>query len=217
MDRLAPRITPLAMLTCLALQALAAPPTAQREVHLSSPPKGFVTARQIETRAGALRVLRNPKATMKELDAAMQAMNPWPSTPEQIDALVSIALERPRGDRIAGNAANRLGRARWSIPGPRRQFNALEGRAGERQDMIHELRIYHCMPGKLPALLERFDTITLRIWERMGIRQAGFWTVAIGDNNHDLYYLLEWESLAEREAKFNAFMVDPEWLEKKAV
>lgn len=82
--------------------------------------------------------------------------------------------------------------------------------------MIHELRIYHCMPGKLPALLERFDTITLKIWARMGIRQAGFWTVAIGENNHDLYYLLEWESLAEREQKFNAFMVDPEWLEKKA-
>ena len=39
----------------------------------------------------------------------------------------------------------------------------------------------------------RFDTITLKIWERHGIRQAGFWTVAIGDSNQDLYYLLEWD------------------------
>ncbi len=120
MNRLAQRITPLATLTCLALQAFAVPPTAQREVRLTVPPTGFVTARQIEARAAALRVLRNPKARMKELDAAMQAMNPWPSTPEQINALVNIALERPRGDRVAGNAANHLGRARWSIPGPRR-------------------------------------------------------------------------------------------------
>ena len=82
--------------------------------------------------------------------------------------------------------------------------------------MIHELRIYHCLSGRLPALLNRFDTITLKIWERHGIRQAGFWTVAIGDSNQDLYYLLEWESLAERDEKWAAFQADPEWIEKRA-
>ena len=83
--------------------------------------------------------------------------------------------------------------------------------------MIHELRVYHTASGKLPELLNRFETITLKIWERHGIRQAGFWTVAIGENNHDLIYLIEWDSLAEREEKWNAFQVDPEWLEKRAV
>ncbi len=82
--------------------------------------------------------------------------------------------------------------------------------------MIHELRVYHCVPGRLPNLLKRFDTITLKIWERHGIRQAGFWTVLIGDNNQALYYLLEWESLAEREQKWNAFQADPEWITKRA-
>ncbi len=82
--------------------------------------------------------------------------------------------------------------------------------------MIYELRIYHCLPGRLPALLDRFQNITLPIWERHGIRQAGFWTVAIGDSNQDLYYLLAWESLAERESKMGAFASDPEWLEKRA-
>jgi hypothetical protein len=82
--------------------------------------------------------------------------------------------------------------------------------------LIHELRIYHCASGRLPALLKRFETITLGIWARYGIRQAGFWTVVIGDSNQDLYYLLEWESLAERETKWTAFMQDPEWLEKRA-
>lgn len=82
--------------------------------------------------------------------------------------------------------------------------------------MIHELRVYHCEPGKLPALLNRFDTITLKIWERFGIRQAGFWTVEIGESNQALYYLLEWESLAEREQKWTAFATDPDWLEKRA-
>ncbi|MCC7283384.1 MAG: NIPSNAP family protein [Acetobacteraceae bacterium] len=78
--------------------------------------------------------------------------------------------------------------------------------------MIHELRIYHCMPGKLPALLNRFETATLKIWEKHGIRQAGFWTVAIGASNQMLYYLLAWESLAEREAKWGAFVADPDWI-----
>jgi hypothetical protein len=82
--------------------------------------------------------------------------------------------------------------------------------------MIHELRIYHAMPGRLPDISRRFQTITLKLWERHGIRQAGFWTVLVGDSNSDLYYLLEWESMAERERLWNAFASDPEWLAAKA-
>lgn len=82
--------------------------------------------------------------------------------------------------------------------------------------MLYELRVYHCVSGRLPALLKRFDTITLKLWEKHGIRQAGFWTVAIGESSQDLYYLLAWESLAEREEKWGAFQSDPEWIEKRA-
>jgi len=82
--------------------------------------------------------------------------------------------------------------------------------------VIHELRVYRCVPGRLPALLKRFETITLKIWERHGIRQAGFWTTVIGESNLDLHYLLEWQSLAERETKWAAFQADPEWIEKRA-
>ena len=82
--------------------------------------------------------------------------------------------------------------------------------------MIHELRIYHCMPGRLADLNARFETVTLKLWERHGIRQAGFWTVLVGESNHDLYYLLEWENLAERDQRWNAFQSDPEWLSARA-
>jgi hypothetical protein len=86
----------------------------------------------------------------------------------------------------------------------------------ERTSMIYELRVYHCVPGRLPALLKRFETITLGLWEKHGIKQAGFWTVLIGESNQDLYYLVQWESLAEREKKWNAFQADPEWHAKRA-
>src|SRR5271167_5266457 len=82
--------------------------------------------------------------------------------------------------------------------------------------MIYELRIYRCVPNRLPALLKRFETNTLRIWEKHGIRQAGFWTTVIGESNLDLTYLLAWESLAEREKKWAAFQSDPEWITARA-
>lgn len=78
--------------------------------------------------------------------------------------------------------------------------------------MIYELRIYRTLPGRLPNLLSRFENHTLRIWERQGIRQAGFWTTLVGESNCDLTYLLAWESLAEREAKWSAFAADLEWV-----
>ena len=79
-------------------------------------------------------------------------------------------------------------------------------------DMIYELRVYSCLPGRLPALLKRFETQTLKIWEKHGIKQAGFWTVLIGDGNNDLHYLLAWESMAEREKKWTTFQADPAWI-----
>ena len=82
--------------------------------------------------------------------------------------------------------------------------------------MIYELRVYSCIPGRLPALLKRFETATLKIWEKHGIRQAGFWTVLIGEGNNDLHYLLGWESLAERDRKWAAFQADPAWSAARA-
>ncbi|MGH7042213.1 MAG: NIPSNAP family protein [Acetobacteraceae bacterium] len=82
--------------------------------------------------------------------------------------------------------------------------------------MIYELRIYDCVPGKLPDLLKRFDTITLKIWEQHGIRQAGFWTTLIGQSNQRLYYMLAWDSLADRERKWTAFQADQAWITARA-
>jgi hypothetical protein len=82
--------------------------------------------------------------------------------------------------------------------------------------MIYEMRVYRCVPGRLPALLQRFQNVTLKLWDKHGIRQAGFWTTLIGESNQELTYLLAWESLAEREKKWNAFMADPDWISARA-
>lgn len=82
--------------------------------------------------------------------------------------------------------------------------------------MIYELRVYEAVPGRLPDLHKRFSTITLKIWEKHGIRQAGFWTTLVGGSNMTLHYLLAWDSLADREAKWNAFQADPDWQAARA-
>ncbi|MBV7481862.1 NIPSNAP family protein [Bordetella sp. BOR01] len=82
--------------------------------------------------------------------------------------------------------------------------------------MIVELRIYHCAPGRLPALHDRFTSATLGFFKKHGIEQIGFWTTLAGPTNQSLTYLLKWESLAERERKWNAFQADPDWIAKRA-
>jgi hypothetical protein len=82
--------------------------------------------------------------------------------------------------------------------------------------MLYELRVYTCIPGRLPALLKRFESATLKIWETHGIKPAGFWTVQIGESNNDLIYLLAWDSLADREKKWGAFQADSAWISARA-
>ena len=82
--------------------------------------------------------------------------------------------------------------------------------------MIIELRVYHCLPGRLPALNARFENTTLAFWEKYGIRQVGFFTTLVGASNHALTYMLEWESLADREARWGAFSADQEWIAARA-
>jgi hypothetical protein len=83
-------------------------------------------------------------------------------------------------------------------------------------NMIYEMRSYRAMPGRLPDLIKRFDTITLKLFEKHGIQQAGFWTTEVGESNHNLIYLLAYESMADREKKWGAFSTDPEWIAKRA-
>jgi hypothetical protein len=77
--------------------------------------------------------------------------------------------------------------------------------------MIHELRIYEVVPGRMAALHERFAKITSRLFEKHGIRVVGYWTDLIGSNDR-LTYLIAWNSLAEREQRWTAFATDPEWI-----
>ena len=80
--------------------------------------------------------------------------------------------------------------------------------------MLYEYRHYQANPGKMAALNRRFAEVTTKIWERHGIRPIGFWEAVVGTSN-ELHYILQWNDMAEREQKWDAFQRDPEWQEKR--
>ena len=63
---------------------------------------------------------------------------------------------------------------------------------------------------------EAFRNTTLKLWDKHGIKQAGFFTTLIGTSNQELTYFVAWDSLADREKKWNAFQSDPDWIAGRA-
>src|SRR5258705_181220 len=76
--------------------------------------------------------------------------------------------------------------------------------------MLYELRRYDVAASKLPALVDRFGSFTGDAFKKHDFRQVGYWLNRMGGNDHQLTYLLAWESLDERVAKFDTFAKDPE-------
>ena len=81
--------------------------------------------------------------------------------------------------------------------------------------MLYEMRVYDAMPGKLPALNDRFENHTIGFFKDHGIGSLGFWTAEIGTSNQ-LTYILNFDSMADREKKFAAFGADKRWQEARA-
>jgi hypothetical protein len=77
--------------------------------------------------------------------------------------------------------------------------------------MIYELRIYDAMPGKLPALNDRFAKITMGYFEKHGIKQVGYWTDVIGTSGR-LTYMLAFDDMAHRDSAWATFATDQERL-----
>src|SRR5262245_50891516 len=60
------------------------------------------------------------------------------------------------------------------------------------------------MPGKLPDLHNRFANHTLRLFQKHGITNIGYWTEVFGTSNR-LVYMLGYPSLGDREKSWAAF------------
>jgi hypothetical protein len=86
------------------------------------------------------------------------------------------------------------------------------------QAPVYELRVYHCNPGKLGPLHARFRDHTLKLFEKHGITNVGYWIPADADKGRDdtLVYLLSHKNRDAAKASWAAFGSDPAWKAVKA-
>ena len=80
---------------------------------------------------------------------------------------------------------------------------------------VQELRVYDAMPGKLPALHNRFANHTMGLFEKHGIENVAYWTEDVGTSNR-LVYMLGYPGLGAREKSWAAFQSDPDWQSARA-
>jgi hypothetical protein len=80
---------------------------------------------------------------------------------------------------------------------------------------IQELRVYDAMPGKLPALHDRFANHTMGLFTKHGIDNVAYWTDDVGTSNR-LIYMLSHPDLGARERNFAAFQADPAWQQARS-
>ncbi len=82
---------------------------------------------------------------------------------------------------------------------------------------VYELRTYYTHPGKLDDLHTRFRDHTLRIFEKHGMTNVGYWVPQDEPaRSNTLIYVLAHESRAAAKKSWEAFLADPEWRKVKA-
>ncbi len=77
--------------------------------------------------------------------------------------------------------------------------------------MLYEYRVYETLPGKLPDLHKRFRDHTVKIFERHGIKNIGYWTSEVGDYSDRLIYIVAFEDAGQRERAWASLGNDLEW------
>jgi len=82
--------------------------------------------------------------------------------------------------------------------------------AGEKEARLYEMRIYYAAPGKLDALNARFRDHTVKLFEKHGMTNIGYW-VPIDNKENKLVYVLSFPDKAARDKSFKAFGGDPAW------
>jgi hypothetical protein len=80
----------------------------------------------------------------------------------------------------------------------------------EADTRCYEMRVYYTYPGKFPDILARFRNHTMKIFEKHGMTNVGYF---VPENKPDscLIYFLSYPSREARDASWKAFSADPEW------
>jgi hypothetical protein len=77
---------------------------------------------------------------------------------------------------------------------------------------VFELRTYTSPEGKLPDLQARFRNHTMRIFEKHGMKNVGYWTPQDAPlSQNTLIYIISHQSREAAKKNWDEFRNDPEW------
>jgi NIPSNAP len=77
---------------------------------------------------------------------------------------------------------------------------------------VFEIRTYHCFPGRLEALHKRFREHTMKIFEKHGMTNVGYWVPQDSPAHEDtLIYIISHASREQAKVNWAEFGADPEW------
>jgi len=89
------------------------------------------------------------------------------------------------------------------------QLRAAEPVAPAR---VFEIRTYHCFPGRLEALNQRFREHTMKIFEKHGMTNVAYWTFEDSPaKENTLIYVISHASRDQAKKNWEEFRNDPEW------
>ena len=90
---------------------------------------------------------------------------------------------------------------------------AAVAKPGRKPDpRLFELRVYYAPPGKFENIVDRFRQHTLKLFEKHGMENVGYW-VPTDTTKHIIYYILAYPNREARDASWKAFGSDPAWKE----
>ena len=82
--------------------------------------------------------------------------------------------------------------------------------AAGKDTRCFEMRTYYAAPGKLDDLLARFRNHTVKLFEKHGMTNIGYWVPAENPDSK-LIYVLAYPGRDAREKSWRDFMADPDW------
>jgi len=82
---------------------------------------------------------------------------------------------------------------------------------------VFELRTYHCLPGRLEALKARFRDHTVKLFEKHGIQNIGYWVPQDEDKGKSttLIYIVAHPNKEAAAKAWAAFRADPDWVKAR--
>ena len=94
------------------------------------------------------------------------------------------------------------------------QVTPVEAQSSPR---VFELRTYVSPPGKLDELHARFRNHTLKLFEKHGMTNVGYWVPQDAPRkDNTLIYIVSHESREAAARNWKAFSSDPEWQKVRA-